>query len=47
MSDVDAGATESTIEAAENRLRQRFPDDYGTFSVQISSPTSESRPVSG
>jgi cell wall assembly regulator SMI1 len=31
MGDVDAGATESTIEAAENRLRQRFPDDYRTF----------------
>ena len=27
----DAGAPESTIEAAENRLRQRFPDDYRTF----------------
>jgi len=31
MGDVDAGATESTIEAAENRLSQRFPDDYRTF----------------
>jgi hypothetical protein len=31
MGDVDAGATKSTIEAAENRLRQRFPDDYRTF----------------
>jgi cell wall assembly regulator SMI1 len=31
MTDVDAGATESAIEAAENRLRQRFPDDYRTF----------------
>lgn len=31
MGDVDAGATESTIEAAENRLRQRIPDDYRTF----------------
>ncbi len=31
MGDVDAGATESTIEAAENRLRQRFPEDYRTF----------------
>jgi cell wall assembly regulator SMI1 len=31
MGDADAGATESTIEAAENRLRQRFPDDYRTF----------------
>jgi cell wall assembly regulator SMI1 len=27
----DAGATDSTIEMAENRLRQRFPDDYRTF----------------
>jgi len=31
MGTVDGGATESTIEAAENRLRQRFPDDYRTF----------------
>jgi hypothetical protein len=31
MGDVDAGATESTIEAAENRLHQCFPDDYRTF----------------
>lgn len=31
MGDVDAGATESMIEAAENRLHQRFPDDYRTF----------------
>ena len=31
MGDVDAGATESTIEAAENRLSQRLPDDYRTF----------------
>jgi cell wall assembly regulator SMI1 len=31
MGDADAGATESTIEAAEIRLRQRFPDDYRTF----------------
>lgn len=31
MGDADAGAAESTIEAAENRLRQRFPDDYRTF----------------
>jgi len=31
MGDVGAGASESTIEAAENRLRQRFPDDYRTF----------------
>jgi cell wall assembly regulator SMI1 len=25
------GATESTIEAVDDRLRQRFPDDYRTF----------------
>jgi cell wall assembly regulator SMI1 len=31
MGDAEAGATESTIEAAENRLRQRFPDDYRNF----------------
>src|SRR5437879_5932395 len=31
MGDVDTGATDSTIEAAENRLHQRFPDDYRTF----------------
>jgi cell wall assembly regulator SMI1 len=31
MGTVGGGATESTIEAAENRLRQRFPDDYRTF----------------
>jgi cell wall assembly regulator SMI1 len=31
MGDADAGATESTIEAAENRLGQLFPDDYRTF----------------
>src|SRR5487761_1325356 len=27
----EVGAAESTIEAAENRLRQRFPDDHRTF----------------
>jgi cell wall assembly regulator SMI1 len=31
VGDPGAGATESTIEAAENRLRQRFPDDYRSF----------------
>jgi cell wall assembly regulator SMI1 len=31
MGDAEAGATESTIEAAEDRLRERFPDDYRNF----------------
>jgi cell wall assembly regulator SMI1 len=31
MGDVDAGATDSMIEAVESRLRHRFPDDYRTF----------------
>jgi cell wall assembly regulator SMI1 len=31
MGDADAGATQWTIGAAENRLCQRFPDDYRTF----------------
>src|SRR5438309_8512298 len=31
MGDVEGGATEAMIDAAENRLGQRFPDDYRTF----------------
>jgi len=31
MGDVEGGATEAMIDAAENRLGQQFPDDYRTF----------------